>query len=48
MVGLDYSNIIALVAELVGYCFPFSLIFGVTAKLCNIAFDMIVNKRIDM
>lgn len=45
---MDWSSVISLVAELVGYCFPFSLIFGVTAKLCNIAFDMIFNRRIEM
>ncbi len=45
---MDYSNFIGLVAELVSYCFPFALIFGITAKLCNMALDMIFNKRIDM
>lgn len=45
---MDWSSIVSLVAELVSYCFPFSLIFGVTAKLCNIAFDMIFNRRIEM
>ena len=45
---MDWSSIIALVAELVSFCFPFSLIFGVTAKLCNIALDLIFNRRIEM
>lgn len=45
---MDYSSIIFLVAELVSNCFPFALIFGITAKLCNMALDMILNKRIEM
>lgn len=45
---MDYSNFIELVAQLVTYCFPFALIFGITAKLCNMALDMIFNKRIDI
>lgn len=45
---MDWSSIIGLVADLVGYCFPFALIFGVTAKLCNMAFDFIFNRRIEM
>ena len=45
---MDWSNIISLVAELVGNCYPFALIFGVTAKLCNISLDMIFNRRIEM
>ena len=44
---MDYSVVISQVAELVGYAFPFSLIFGVTAKLVNLALDMIFNKKID-
>lgn len=45
---IDWSSIISLVATLVTNCFPFALIFGVTAKLCNMALDMILNKRIEM
>lgn len=45
---MDYSVIISQVAELVGYAFPFSLIFGITAKLVNMALDMIFNKKIEM
>ena len=45
---MDWSNIISLVAELVSACFPFSLIFGVTAKLCNLAYDFIFNRKIEM
>lgn len=45
---IDWSQIISLVAVLVTNCFPFALIFGVTAKLCNMALDMILNKRIEM
>ena len=47
-VNMDYSVIINQVAELVTYAFPFSLIFGITAKLVNIALDMIFNKKIEM
>lgn len=45
---MDYSVVISAVAEIVSYAFPFSLIFGLTAKLCNLAFDMIFNRKIDM
>jgi len=44
---MDYSNIIDLVAKLIAYCFPFSLIFGVSAKLYRLAFDFIFNRRIE-
>lgn len=46
--GIDWSIVISQVAQLVGYAFPFSLIFGVTAKLANMALDMIFNKKIEM
>lgn len=45
---MDWSLIISQVAELVSYAFPFSLIFGITAKLVNLALDMIFNKKIEM
>lgn len=45
---MDYSVVISQVATLVGYAFPFSLIFGVTAKLVNMTLDMIFNKKIEM
>lgn len=45
---MDYSNFISVVADLVKDLFPYSLIFGLTAKLCNIAFCFIFNKKIDM
>lgn len=45
---MDYSVIIGQVAEIVGYAFPFSLIFGVTAKLANMTLDMIFNRKIEM
>ena len=45
---IDYANIIACVTELITYAFPISLIFGVCGKLCNIAFDFILNRKIEM
>lgn len=45
---MDYSSIISYVVEIVEVCFPFSLIFGITAKLSNFALDMIFNKKIDL
>ena len=45
---MDWSVVIIQVAKLVGYAFPFSLIFGVTAKLVNMTLDMIFNKKIEM
>lgn len=44
---MDYSNIISLVAELIAYCFPFSLIFGITAKLYRLTMDFIFNRRVE-
>lgn len=45
---MDYSVVISQVAQIVGYAFPFSLIFGVTAKFVNMTLDMIFNKKIEM
>lgn len=45
---MDYSVIVSQVAEIVSYAFPFSLIFGVTAKLVNMTLDMIFNKKIEI
>lgn len=45
---MDYSNIIGLVADIVTYCFPFSLIFGVTAKLYRLTIDFIFNRRVEI
>lgn len=45
---MDYSNILSLVVEIVEYCYPFVLIFGITAKMLNFATDMIFNKKIDI
>ncbi len=45
---MDYSAIVSCVANLVGVCFPISLIFGLTAKLSNFALDMIFNRKITM
>lgn len=44
---MDYGNVINLVAQLIGYCFPFSLIFGVSVKLYRLAFDFIFNRRVE-
>ena len=45
---MDYSVIISMVAKIIEYATPFTLIFGITAKLLNLAFDMIFNKKIEM
>ena len=45
---MDYGVILVEVAELIKFAFPISLIFGLTAKMCNFALDMILNRRIDM
>lgn len=45
---MDYSVIVSQVAEIVSYAFPFSLIFGITAKLVNMTLDMIFNKKIEI
>ena len=46
--AIDYGQVIACVTELVTYAFPFSLIFGFTAKAANIVLDMVFNKKIEM
>lgn len=45
---MDYSVILGEVATIIGYCFPISLIFGLSAKFCNLALDMILNRKIEM
>lgn len=45
---LDYSIIIAEVAKIITYAFPISLIFGVTAKLANLCFCFIFNRKIEL
>ena len=44
---IDYNEVIILIAKLTGYCFPFSLIFGVSVKLYRLAFDFIFNRRVE-
>ena len=45
---MDYSLVLSYVVEIVEYCIPFSLIFGIVAKMCNFALDMVFNKKIDL
>lgn len=45
---IDYSNIVSCVVDIVEYAFPIALIFGITAKLCNLCFSMIFNKKIEL
>lgn len=45
---MDYSQIIVLVADLIKICFPFSLIFGVSAKLYRLAIDFMFNRKVEM
>lgn len=45
---MNYSDFISILADMVGYCFPFSLIFGLTAKLYRLAIDFIFNKRLEV
>lgn len=44
---MDYSSFIGVVADLITFCFPFSLIFGVTAKLYRLAMDFIFNRKVE-
>lgn len=44
---MDYGLLISQVGELVGFAFPISLIFGVAAKLCDLAYSFIFNKKVD-
>lgn len=45
---MDYSLILSYVVEIVEHCIPFTLIFGIVAKICNFAMDMVFNKKIDI
>lgn len=45
---MDYSVILNQIASLISFCFPIALVFGLSAKMCNFALDMILNRRIDM
>ena len=45
---MDYSVILNQIASLISFCFPIELVFGLSAKMCNFALDMILNRRIDM
>lgn len=45
---MDYSLVLSYIVEIVEYCIPFSLIFGIVAKMCNFALDMVFNKKIDL
>lgn len=45
---MDYSVILDVLAKLITFAFPISLIFGLSAKMCNFALDMILNRRIEM
>jgi len=45
---MDYSVIVNSVAEIVTYAFPIALIFGIVAKLCNLCFSLIFNKKIEL
>lgn len=45
---MDYSVVLDLCVDVVQYCIPFVLIFGITAKMLNFAFDMMFNKKIDL
>lgn len=44
---MEYNDFILVVANLIGYCFPFSLIFGITAKLYRLAIDFIFNRKVE-
>lgn len=45
---IDYSAIVLCVADIIKNAFPVSLIFGITAKLSNLCFDFIFNRRIEL
>lgn len=45
---IDYSSIVSGVAEIITYAFPIALIFGVTAKLSNLCFSFIFNRKIEL
>lgn len=45
---MDYSLVLEYAVEIVKYAMPFSLIFGIVAKIVNFGLDMVFNKKIDL
>lgn len=45
---MDYSLVLEYAVEIVSYAIPFSLIFGIVAKMVNFALDMVFNRKIDL
>lgn len=45
---IDYSSIVVVVADIIKNAFPVALIFGITAKLSNLCFDFIFNRKIEL
>ena len=45
---VDYSAIVVCVADIIKNAFPVAIIFGVTAKLSNLCFDFIFNRKIEL
>lgn len=44
---MDYGEFILVVANLIKFCFPFSLIFAVSAKLYRLAIDFMFNRKVE-
>lgn len=45
---IDYNSIISSIAVITTHAFIISLIFGVCAKMCRFALDMILNRNINL
>lgn len=44
---MDYSDFILIVADLIKFCFPISLVFAVSAKLYRLAIDFMFNRKVE-
>ncbi len=44
---MDFQGFIGVIASLVEYCFPFSLVFGLTAKLYRLVIDFMFNRKVE-
>ena len=45
---MDYSMIMDLLKEIIGYAYPIALIFGLAGKLINFSLDLILNRKISL
>lgn len=42
------NEFVVLIADLVKFCFPFSFVFGLTAKLYKMTMNFIFDRKVDV